>query len=84
MPNDSDAVISKQQFYSLARFPGIIGAIDGSHVPIIAPKEDEHLFVNRKNFHSINVQVCAFYNAICLKTLKYCDGFMFNFSSPHT
>ena len=25
MFNDSDAVISKQQFYSLARFPGIIG-----------------------------------------------------------
>ena len=72
MPNDSDAVISKQQFYSLACFPGIIGTIDGhgSHVPIIAPKEDEHLFVNRKNFHSINVQVCAFYNVICLKTLK--------------
>ena len=55
IPNDSDEVTSKQQFYSLARFPGIIGAIDGSHVPIIAPKKDEHLFVNRKNFHFINV-----------------------------
>ena len=69
MPNDSDAVILKQQFYSLARFPGIIGAIDGSHVPIIAPKEDEHLFVNRKNFHSTNVQVCAFSN-VMPKNLK--------------
>ena len=46
----------KQKFYDVANFPGILGCIDGTHVPIIAPAEDEQLFINRKNFHSINVQ----------------------------
>ena len=55
MPNHSSAQLTKGQFYSLGRFPGVIGAIDGTRIPIIAPSEDEHLFVNRKGFHSINV-----------------------------
>lgn len=29
--------------------------IDGKHIPIQAPSTHEYLFVNRKNFHSINV-----------------------------
>ncbi|VDI18679.1 Hypothetical predicted protein [Mytilus galloprovincialis] len=36
-----------------------IGAIDGTHVRIQAPSEDEASFVNRKGVHSVNVQaVC--------------------------
>ncbi|CAC5421336.1 HARBI1 [Mytilus coruscus] len=36
-----------------------IGTIDGSHVRIQAPSEDEPSFVNRKGVHSVNVQaVC--------------------------
>ncbi|CAC5359658.1 HARBI1 [Mytilus coruscus] len=36
-----------------------IGAIDGTHVRIQAPSEDEPSFVNRKGVHSVNVQaVC--------------------------
>lgn len=39
--------------------PSIIGAIDGSHIRIKAPKEDEQAYISRKNFHSINMQaVC--------------------------
>ena len=57
MPNHSSAQLTKEQFYSLGRFPEVIGAINGTHIPIIAPSEDEHLFVNRKGFHFINVQV---------------------------
>lgn len=38
------------------QFPNVIGAIDGSHIPIMAPSEHENVFVNRKNFHSINIQ----------------------------
>ena len=37
----------------------MIGCIDGTHVRIQAPKDDEKSYVNRKNFHSINVMaVC--------------------------
>ena len=50
---------TKQDFYQLAGFPGVIGCIDGSHIPIVAPQEDEFVFINRKRFHSINIQaVC--------------------------
>lgn len=38
-------------------FPGIVGCIDGTHIAILAPVEDEHLYLNRKRFHSKNVQI---------------------------
>lgn len=44
-------------FQQIAGFPGVIGAIDGTHIRIIAPKEFEAEYVNRKRYHSINVQV---------------------------
>ncbi|CAC5360910.1 HARBI1 [Mytilus coruscus] len=43
-------------FYDIARFPCVIGAVDGTHIRIQAPSDNEYAFVNRKNFHSINVQ----------------------------
>lgn len=50
---------NKNGFYRRRRFPGIIGCIDGTHIRIIAPSKDESDFVNRKGFHSVNVQgVC--------------------------
>ena len=58
MPSVTDIPKVKQQFYSKACFPGVIGAIDCTHVALIAPKDDEHLYVNRKHTHSINIQVC--------------------------
>ncbi|XP_050962368.1 putative nuclease HARBI1 [Labeo rohita] len=53
----------KRAFMDIAGFPGVVGVIDGTHVRIIAPSEDEAVFVNRKNFHSINVQIV--FNAAC-------------------
>lgn len=38
-------------------FPKIIGAIDGTHIRINAPKEDQRAYVNRKGYHSIHLQV---------------------------
>ena len=38
----------KQGFYDLAGFLCEIGCVDGSHVRIIAPSENECNFVNRK------------------------------------
>lgn len=38
---------------------GIIGAVDGCHIPIPRPSENEHAYVNRKHTHSINLMgVC--------------------------
>ena len=36
----------KNDFYKLAGFPGVIGYIDGSHISIVAPHEDEFVFIN--------------------------------------
>ncbi len=47
----------KSGFYEVAQCPGIIGAIDGTHVTIKSPSKTEHseVFRNRKNNLSINV-----------------------------
>ena len=37
----------------------MVGAIDGSHIPIIAPKNDPNDYYNRKQFHSIVLQGVA-------------------------
>jgi hypothetical protein len=37
--------------------PTTIGCIDGTHIRIQPPKDEEHAYVNRKGEHSINVQV---------------------------
>lgn len=46
--------IIKQGFYEQTGFPGVIGCVDGTHVSIIAPTHDKHLFYNRKGFYSLN------------------------------
>ena len=50
----------KRKFYDIDHFPGVIGAIDCTHVRIICPNNENVMaFVNRKQFYSINVQaVC--------------------------
>ena len=42
---------------AIAGMPGVDGAIDGTHIKIIAPSKDEDVFVNRKKVHSINTQI---------------------------
>ncbi|XP_061188647.1 putative nuclease HARBI1 [Saccostrea echinata] len=37
-------------------FPGIIGAIDGSHIQIEPPSENPQSYYNRKRFHSVILQ----------------------------
>lgn len=56
--NVSDAQRNKinADFFRVGDFPNVIGTVDGTHVRIQAPHEDEPSFVNRKGFHSINVQ----------------------------
>lgn len=46
------------QFYDIARFPRVIGAIDCTHVKICSPGSlIAEQFRNRKNYYSLNVQV---------------------------
>ena len=34
----------------------VVGAIEWSHIPIIAPSIDEYTYVNRKQYHLIKIQ----------------------------
>ena len=46
-----------QDFSRIANFPRVIGVIDGTHIPIKAPSLDEQVYINRKQFHSMNMQI---------------------------
>uniref|UniRef100_A0A671PWI3 DDE Tnp4 domain-containing protein n=1 Tax=Sinocyclocheilus anshuiensis TaxID=1608454 RepID=A0A671PWI3_9TELE len=57
-PTDLQTLRQKQEaFMRIAGFPGVVGGIDDTHVHIISPTVNEEAYVNRKGFHSINVQV---------------------------
>ena len=63
--------------------------MDGTHVPIIAPPEDEYAYVNRKKFHSINVMaVCNAQMVLTSVVAKWPgsshDSFILNSSSLNT
>jgi len=49
-----------QQFYSTSGIPGIIGAVDCTHVAIQSPGTDEaEIYRNRKGHFSVNVQLVS-------------------------
>nr|XP_029707902.1 putative nuclease HARBI1 [Aedes albopictus] len=51
----------KHAFYAKHGFPGVIGCVDGTHVRIFKPVSDiQHLYYNRKGFHSLNVMLSSF------------------------
>ncbi|XP_061191607.1 putative nuclease HARBI1 [Saccostrea echinata] len=61
----------KSQFYKIAGFLSVVGAIDGTQIPIQGMSlEDEPVYICRKGYHSINVQAVVnpdlrFTNAVC-------------------
>ena len=68
-PNQQLQTQVQPSFLDKNGFPLVLGCIDGTHVQIVAPPNNEEIFVNRKNEHSINIQ------AICDNSLKFIDVF---------
>ncbi|XP_061162901.1 putative nuclease HARBI1 [Saccostrea echinata] len=82
MVRANEALVTKHHFYQIAGFPNVIGAIDGTLIPIMAPKENEPEYVCRKGFHAMNVQVVAdaslrFTNIVCKWPGSVHDSFIF-------
>lgn len=58
-------LITPQHYYSEANanffiakgLPNVVGSVDGTHIEILAPKDFEQEYVNRKGYHSINTQI---------------------------
>ncbi|XP_046578692.1 putative nuclease HARBI1 [Haliotis rubra] len=63
-PQEQIAV--KEGFYKLSGFPKVLGAVDGTFIPIRRPPiVEEAAFVCRKGYHAVNVQ------AICDSSLRF-------------
>jgi len=47
-------------FGGVRGFSKVIGAVDGTHIPVFPPKENRDAFINRKGWASLNVMlVCT-------------------------
>ena len=76
-PNPAETAESKQNFFLRGGFPGVIGCVDGTHVRIQAPSEDEAVYVNRKGWHSVNVQaICDHEGTIVLISYQHSFSFL--------
>ncbi|KAJ8728930.1 hypothetical protein PYW07_006626 [Mythimna separata] len=60
-------------------FPGVLGCIDCTHVALIQPTDHEERFLNRKHYHSRNVQIVShailliFFLLFCWSCMYYKD-----------
>lgn len=56
-------------FRDKKQFPGILGAIDSSHIQIRPPSEHPQTYVNRKGYHSLILQ------CVCREDMRYTHCF---------
>lgn len=60
LPAQAEISDIQRNFFRIASFPGVIAAIDCTHVPIESPGgSDSELFRNRKGYFSLNVQMAC-------------------------
>ncbi|XP_069075329.1 putative nuclease HARBI1 [Pleurodeles waltl] len=57
VPERAHLAYLKADFYDMGHIPHVIGAMDGTHRALVPPSANEQVYRNRKNYHSINVQV---------------------------
>ena len=62
----------KQDVYKLKNCPHVLGAIDGTLIPIKAPQNDGNLFVCRKGYHALNIQGISDANGNFLDIVSKC------------
>ena len=77
-PSGARAREESEKFEETRGFPGVMGAIDGCHIPIKAPGKNPEQYINRKGHHSIQLQV------ICDTSMRFTDVFCGFPGSVHT
>ncbi|EZA52445.1 hypothetical protein X777_08753, partial [Ooceraea biroi] len=55
-PNEREANECSRVLQMQYGFPGVIGALDGTHINISTPAQDSQSYINRKGKHSIQLQ----------------------------
>lgn len=76
-PDEDQHNMITENFRRNNGFPGILGAIDGSHIPIKAPIINANSYINRKNFHSVLLQ------GICDNKKRFLDCYAGEAGSIH-
>ncbi|KAK8761986.1 hypothetical protein V5799_031702 [Amblyomma americanum] len=56
LPSPQEATEIAKRFEEKCHMPQLFGAIDGTHIPITAPKDGYRDFINRKQWASYNMQ----------------------------
>lgn len=62
--------IVKQKFRGMAGIDGVVGAVDGTYIPIKALEEHPETYITRKCHYAITLQ------ATCQSNLKFTDCFV--------
>lgn len=58
MPLGTKLKQNADDFFKIAKFPKVLGAIDCTHVRIVSPGGDDvEIYRNRKGYFSLNIQV---------------------------
>lgn len=73
-PYGAQRQLVKQEFCALANMPNVIGAMDCTHVRIKAPSDDAFAYINRKKFHSVNVQLICDAKCVLLNVVARWPG----------
>lgn len=66
-PREDEFANLANGFQDKTGFPGVIGAIDGTHIPILAPTFHRNSYINRKGHASIQLQ------AVCTSQMRFLD-----------
>ena len=62
-PSENEIPTISRRFRQKQGFPNVIGCVDGTHIPVLVPKNDlSETYRNRKGYMSLNVQMVAGHN----------------------
>lgn len=66
-PRGADLERTKREFRAISQFDDLVGVVDGTYIPVKAPKAQMKSYTNRKCFTSMTLQ------AVCDSNLRYID-----------
>ena len=69
-PHGDECEKVTEGFYKMKKMDNVIGAIDGTHIPISGQNEHNENYINRKGFSSIILQ------AVCNHKMKFTDVYV--------